>query len=136
MTILSEIEYLGELRTRSTHLRSGEQIVTDAPPDNNGKGAYFSPTDMLANSLGTCMITLMGIAANTHQIGLGKIHASIVKEMASNPRRVSRISVELKIENKGFSEKERQILETAAITCPVAKSIHPDIVQDIHFEYV
>lgn len=134
--MLSEIEYLGELRTRSTHLRSGEQIVTDAPPDNQGKGAYFSPTDMLANSLGTCMITLMGIAANNHGIELGSIQAGIIKEMASNPRRVSRIAVSLTVEDKNFTEKEKQILEVAALTCPVAKSIHPDIDQDVSFKYV
>ncbi|MEZ4800350.1 MAG: OsmC family protein [Flavobacteriales bacterium] len=122
-----EISYLGDLQTESTHLKSGNKVITDAPVDNNGKGSAYSPTDLLCNALASCMITLMGIAAASHNIQLGKIDAKITKTMASNPRRVSEIKIEMIAENKSYSEKEKTILENAANTCPVAKSIHPDI---------
>ncbi len=135
MTILSTIKYLGGLRTESVHRKSGEHITTDAPTDNNGKGAFFSPTDMVANSLGTCMITLMGIHADKNDIQLGSIAANIKKEMASNPRRIGKIVVDLSIEDLNYSAREKEILENAARTCPVAKSIHPDIKQEVTFEF-
>jgi len=133
--ITSKVEYTGHLMTSATHVNSGEKIITDAPVDNNGKGAYFSPTDLLATSLASCMLTLMGIHAEKNKIKLGKIDVEVTKIMASTPRRVGGIRIHMKIEDNGYTESERGILETAALTCPVAKSLHPDIEQDIAFTY-
>ena len=127
--------YLGALRTEATHQLSGKKIITDAPPDNNGKGEAFSPTDLMAASLGSCMLTVMGIAARTHQIDMEGATIGITKLMASNPRKVSEIIIEFKIQGKNYSDKEKIILEKAALTCPVAKSLNPDIKQTIHFSY-
>ena len=127
--------YLGELRTEATHLKSGEKIITDAPPDNEGKGAYFSPTDLLATSLASCMLTIMGIAARTHQINIDNTQVLITKVMASDPRRISEIHFVFEMPKIHYSEKQRGILKNAALNCPVAKSLHPDIIQDVQFNY-
>lgn len=131
----SQIVYLGELRTESTHVQSGVKIKSDAPKDNQGKGEFFSPTDLLATSLGCCMLTIMGIAARTHQITMDGTKIKVTKIMASSPRRVSEIHVEFEMPHKNFSDKEMTILDNAARTCPVALSIHPDIKQLILFNY-
>jgi putative redox protein len=130
------INYEGNLRNRAVHLQSSNELITDAPTDNHGKGEAFSPTDLLCTSLASCMITLMGIAAESKGIVVGSISADIEKVMYSEPRRVGEIHINLAIENKGYSEKERSILENAAKTCPVAKSIHPEIKQVVDFSYV
>ncbi len=130
-----KVVYEGGLRNRATHVRSGNTLMTDAPPDNNGKGEAFSPTDLLCTSLAACMITLMGIAAASKEIATGKIEAEIEKVMAADPRRVSKIIIAFKIEDKNYTEREKSILENAALTCPVAKSLHPDISQNISFQY-
>ena len=135
MAILSQIIYKGDLRTEAEHLASGVKIISDAPVDNHGKGEAFSPTDCVSTSLAQCMITLMGIAANNHEISLGKIAAEVTKTMASDPRRISVIKVDVKIENLNYSNKDKTILEKAALTCPVAKSLSPDVIQDITFIY-
>jgi putative redox protein len=127
--------YLGDLRTEATHLRSGEKVLTDAPPDNQGKGAYFSPSDLLAASLGSCMLTIMGIAARTHGINIDKAEVRITKIMASDPRRVSEIQIIFDMPARHYSDREKSILSNAAINCPVAKSIHPDIKQQLTFNY-
>lgn len=132
---ISRINYLGALRTEATHLRSGQKIITDAPTDNQGKGEAFSPTDLLATSLGSCMVTIMGIAANSHGIELGNIQISIEKYMASAPRRVEKIRVVLKIQDLNYDDHQKKLLETAGRNCPVAKSLHPDLVQDVEFIY-
>lgn len=129
------VTYQGELRNRAEHIQSGNTLITDAPTDNHGKGEAFSPTDLLCTSLASCMITLMGITANSKGIHLGKVEASIEKVMYSEPRRVGEIHIHLMVENKEYSDKEKAILENAALTCPVAKSIHPDIKQEISFSY-
>ena len=100
MTKISEIVYKGNLRAVSRHLQSGEEITTDAPTDNHGRGEAFSPTDLVSTALGNCMVTIMGIIANTHSFELGNIKASIHKIMDSNPRRIKEIKVELNIEDK------------------------------------
>lgn len=130
-----KVEYKGELRNEATHIKSGNQLTTDAPTDNNGRGEAFSPTDLLCTSLATCMITLMGIAAQSKDIVLGNVNAEIEKVMGSDPRRVIRIEILLKVQNLNYSEREKAILENAAKTCPVAKSLHPDIEQNVRFEY-
>lgn len=125
--------YIGELRTEATHVKSQEKIMTDAPPDNQGKGEFFSPTDLLAASLGSCMATLMGIASRTHQINIDGTELRITKIMASNPRRVAEVQIDFDMPDIQYSEKEKAILVNAAKTCPVALSLHPDLKQTIQF---
>ena len=133
--ITLETKYQGELRAVSKHVRSGTELITDAPVDNEGKGASFSPTDLLATALGTCMITVMGIAARKHRINIDGARLEIVKLMSLQPRKVSAIQINILMPDIHYSEEERQILEVAGTTCPVALSLHPDLKQDIHFIY-
>jgi putative redox protein len=135
MAILSQIIYKGDLRTEAEHLASGVKIITDAPTDNHGKGQAFSPSDLVSTALAQRMITLMGIAANNHQIKLEKIEAEVTKTMGTDPRRITIIKVDFKIEDLNYTVKEKTILERAALTCPVAKSLSPDVHQDITFSY-
>ena len=127
--------YLGELRTEARHRLSGTTLLTDAPPDNQGKGESFSPTDLLAGALGSCMLTIMGIAARTHNITIEGTEIAITKIMASNPRRVSEVVVEFQMPKRAYTEKDRAILEHASRTCPVALSLHPDLIQTVKFNY-
>lgn len=129
----SSIVYKGNLRTELTHLRSGETVVTDAPVDNNGKGEAFSPTDLASTALGACMVTIMGIAARNHEMNIDGTKLEITKHMASNPRRISAIDVNVIMPDHIYTDKERKILEHAGRTCPVAMSLHPDIKQNITF---
>lgn len=127
--------YLGELRTRAKHVRSGQEIITDAPPDNKGKGEAFSPTDLLATSLGSCMITIMGIAAREHGFDMDGTTARIWKIMESNPRRVGEVKIELTFPPNNYSDKEKKIIERSAFTCPVYLSLHPDLKKTITFNF-
>ena len=131
----SSIIYLGELRTEAVHTLSGKKLNTDAPLDNQGKGESFSPTDLLATSLGTCMLTIMGISAQTHGFSIDGTKVAITKIMGANPRRVVEIVVELTFPHNSYSAKERKLLELAAKECPVANSLHPDLKQTIKFEF-
>jgi putative redox protein len=131
----SKIVYTSNLRTEATHLKSGKTITTDAPVDNNGKGEAFSPTDLLATSLGCCMVTIMGIVANNNNINIDGTSLEITKVMESNPRRVSEVIVEFKMNGNTYSDKEKQLLENAARTCPVAKSLNPELKQTVIFNY-
>lgn len=131
----SKITYTGGLRTSSIHLKSGNEIITDAPVDNQGKGEAFSPTDLLATSLGNCMLTIVGIAANAHGFTIDGATAEITKIMGENPRRVTEIVVDLQFPSHNYSEKEKQLIERSARACPVAQSLHPDIHQNITFKY-
>jgi putative redox protein len=132
---ISKIIYKGNLRTEASHLASGKTLITDAPVDNNGKGEAFSPTDLLATSLGSCMLTIMGIASEKHKINMEGTSLEITKIMASEPRRVAEIIVEFTMPKNNFSEKDKKILENAALTCPVAKSLSPDLKQIVIFNY-
>jgi len=125
----STVVYNGELRTTCTHLQSGNHFETDAPVDNNGKGERFSPTDLLATSLGTCMITVMGIKARTMGFDLDDVKIEVLKIMKADPRRVGGINLTFHIPSKlvEIEEKTRNILKNTGETCPVIKSIHPDI---------
>jgi putative redox protein len=127
--------YTGELRTQSTHLKSGNQLITDAPVDNNGKGEAFSPSDLLCTSLGACMLTIMGMVADRHGINIRGTEIRVTKVMAANPRRVSEIHLEFDMPEISYSDKEKQLLENAAHTCPVRYSIHPDIEVKAAFNY-
>lgn len=132
----SKVIYEGDLRTVATHLQSGSVIETDAPIDNHGKGERFSPTDLVATALASCMCTLMGIAANTHSIKLGKIECTVEKIMAANPRRIGEIKMELTLQNANYTDKEKKILEAAAMTCPVFQSLHPDLKKTVSFHWL
>lgn len=132
-----EIKYLGDLRTESTHVRSGQKLITDAPVDNNGKGEAFSPTDLLVTALATCMVTVMGIASREHQINMDDITCTVVKIMAADPRRVSEIQIEFNFpKEQKYTDREKAILERSARTCPVAQSVHPDLIQNVVFNFV
>ena len=124
--------YLGGLRTEATHLQSKTKIITDAPTDNKGKGEAFSPTDLLAESLAGCMLTTMGIAADVHGIDIDGTECEVTKIMAANPRRVAEVVTNLKFP-KTYTDKEKEILERAALTCPVAVSLHPDVIKTVDF---
>jgi len=125
----STVIYNGGLRTTCTHLRSGNSFETDAPVDNNGKGARFSPTDLMATSLATCMITVMGIKARTMGFDLDNVKIEVLKIMKADPRRVGGIELTFQFPDtlKNVDEKTKTILKNPGINCPVYKSIHPDI---------
>lgn len=130
----SLVKYVGELRTEATHLQSGTLINTDAPKDNHGKGEAFSPTDLVATALASCMISIMGIVAMKEGFTTidGAI-AEVTKVMYAEPRRIGEIHVKITFPKKNFSEKEKKMYEHAAYTCPVAKSLHPDLKQVVEF---
>jgi putative redox protein len=127
--------YPGELRTEATHLASGMRLVTDAPLDNNGRGEAFSPTDLVCTALGSCMMTIMGMVANRHDLDLAGTQIEITKIMAANPRRIAEVVLQFTLPPNNFSDKDRALLEHAARTCPVALSLHPDLRQTLHFVY-
>lgn len=129
--------YLGELRTEATHLQSGTIIITDAPTDNNGKGEAFSPTDLVAAALGSCMMTIMGIVARRDGIDLKGSQMEITKVMSAEPpRKIAKVVVKLSmLTDTELNEVNKAKLERAAYTCPVALSLHPDIEQAITFEW-
>ncbi len=131
----SKIEYLGGLRTRATHIKSGQHFITDAPVDNKGKGEAFSPTDLLATSLGACMVTIIGIAAAEHGFNIDGTEVKVTKIMESNPRRVGEVVVQFIFPKNNYTDKQKRMIENAAYTCPVAKSLHPDLKQTISFEF-
>ena len=130
-----ESSYLGELRVSSTHLASNTEIITDAPVDNNGKGDSFSPTDLVATALGTCMITVMGIYAEKNGILMPNVYSRTNKVMSSRPRKISKLKIEIIFEGNQLSELEKQSLINVALNCPVAKSLHPDLKQEIEFNF-
>lgn len=125
----STVVYEGELRTTCTHLRSNSAFETDAPVDNNGKGERFSPTDLLATSLGTCMITVMGIKARSMGFDLNGISVEVEKLMKPDPRRVAGINLIFHIPEQlaSIDNRSRDILKQVGHNCPVMKSIHPEI---------
>lgn len=129
------VKYLGDLRTAAVHLKSGTSLTTDAPIDNNGKGESFSPTDLTAVALASCMLTVMGIAARKHGIIFNSALVSVKKHMVESPRRIAKIAVEIQIKDEHFTVHQMKLLETAAINCPVAKSLHPEMIQEIAFIY-
>ena len=131
----SKVEYLGDLRTRATHLQSGIEIITDAPLDNQGRGEAFSPSDLCATSLASCMMTIMGISARSRELDITGARAEVTKIMAANPRRIARVEIRLIMPKRDFSERDRQLLETAGRTCPVALSLGDGVEQVVEFEW-
>lgn len=128
-------QYQGSLRTRATHLKSGNSIITDAPPDNNGKGEAFSPTDLVCAALSSCMMTLMGILAEREGIDLTGLKSDVVKIMASNPRKIAEIQISFHHPNLIASDIQRKKLKNAALTCPVALSLSDQVKQTISFNW-
>ena len=135
MTITIESKYLGDLRTHSIHLKSGNELITDAPVDNNGKGEAFSPTDLLAASLATCMLTIMGIAAKKHGLAIEDTKCQVTKIMAANPRKIAEIVLQFDFPANQFSEEQKQILKDAAFSCPVALSLNADLKKTVSFNF-
>lgn len=132
----SQIIYEGNLRTVATHLQSGTVIETDAPTDNQGKGERFSPTDLVATALGNCMLTIMGIKARDMGLDFEGTTADVTKIMASEPRRIGGVKIMFHFtERLKVDEKQRTILERAAMTCPVIESLNKDIEKDINFNW-
>ncbi len=127
--------YLGDLRTQNIHLQSGCKIITDAPCDNRGKGEAFSPTDLLATSLGTCIMTIMGMKAMDNGIDLTGTEIEITKIMASDPRRVGEVILEFNFPKKSYSIEDRLLIESVTATCPVPLSVHPGLKQTIRFNW-
>ena len=127
--------YIGELRTQAIHVQSGEELLTDAPVDNQGKGEYFSPTDLVATAFASCILTIMGIIARRYEFNIEGTHVKSTKIMNVTPRRIGEIIVEIDFPNISYSDKEKALLEQAAKICPVALSLHPDIKQTILFNF-
>jgi putative redox protein len=128
--------YTGNLRTEATHLQSGTKLITDAPVDNQGKGEFFSPTDLVATSLGSCMITIMGIAAKTHGFNIEGASWTVTKIMADNPRRIGEIIVELTFPPNEYTDQQKRVIEHISRNCPVALSLHPDVKQTVRIDYL
>ena len=131
----SKVTYLGQLRTKNQHLKSGNTYTTDAPVDNNGKGEAFSPTDTVATGLANCMLTVMGIKAERMDVDMSGTTAEVTKIMASDPRRIAEIIINIDFPLQA-DEKTRSILEHTARTCPVMYSLHPDIKKVVTFNWL
>jgi len=130
--ITSTVEYLGDLRTKCTHLKSGTEILTDAPVDNKGKGEAFSPTDLVATAYASCMITIIGIYCNEHGINFKSAKANVQKIMESNPRRVGKIVIHLDLSGNNWTDLEAEKAIRAGKACPVAKTVSENV--EVEFE--
>lgn len=128
-------QYKGSLRTENTHSRSGNVVITDAPVDNQGKGEAFSPTDLVCTALSSCMITTMGILAQRENIDLSGLRTEVVKIMASNPRKIAEIQITLSDPALQATDVQKQKLKNAALTCPVALSLHDSVKQTVTFNF-
>ncbi|MFZ0632748.1 MAG: OsmC family protein [Acidobacteriaceae bacterium] len=129
-----KVEYQGDLHCRAVHGPSGTELNTDAPKDNQGRGESFSPTDLVATALATCMLTTMGILARTLAIDMAGATATVEKEMTPPPRRIQRLTARIHVP-KALSAEDQQKLERAAHTCPVKNSLHPDVEMPITFTW-
>lgn len=131
----ARIEYIGELKTKCTHLRSGQEIITEAPVDNNGKGEKFSPTDLMATSYVSCMVTIMGIYCDTNNIEFKHCTAELTKEMASGPRRISRLVIDYDLSGNDWTTEQKNKIIKAAEACPVAMSVSDDMEVLINYSF-
>jgi uncharacterized OsmC-like protein len=131
-----QTKYLGGLRTESVHLQSGSKLITDAPIDNQGKGEAFSPTDLLATAYGACVLTIMGIAAQTHGFSIEGAEIKTAKVMGTDPRRIVELITEIVLPHNNYSAKEKKIIELVAKECPVFNSLHPDLKKNVTFTYL
>jgi len=128
-----QTKYLGDLRTESVHLQSGNKLITDAPTDNQGRGEAFSPTDLLATAFGACVLTIMGIAAQTHGFDIDGTEIETTKVMGTEPRRIVELITTFKFPHNNYSAKHKKILELTAKECPVFNSLHPDIKKTVSY---
>jgi len=131
----AETIYIGGLRTKALHVRSGNILITDAPVDNQGKGEYFSPTDLIATALGSCILTTVGIVAGRENFNIDDTAIAITKIMADNPRRIGEIIVEINFPPNEYTDLQKKLIEATARGCPVARSLHPDVKQTMIFNY-
>ena len=131
----SKVFYQGNLRTKCVHLKSGNEIITDAPVDNFGKGEAFSPTDIVATALASCMVTVMAIKADQLNIDFKKINADVEKIMSSNPRRISEIKIKINLPVK-ISKKDKTIIERAGDNCPIHNSLNPKVKRTIKYNWI
>jgi len=127
--------YKGDLRTEMTHVRSGSVITTDAPPDNKGKGEFFSPTDLVASALGSCIFTIMGIAAREHGFTIDGASCAITKIMTDKPRKIGEIKIEFDFTGRNYTDKQKKILEYCVKTCPVALSLNESVFQNVTLKF-
>jgi uncharacterized OsmC-like protein len=134
MTTLTT-EYKGSLRTENTHTRSGSMVITDAPVDNQGKGEAFSPTDLVCTALSSCMLTTMGILAERENIDMRGMRTEVIKIMGSSPRKIAEIQVIMSHPNLIATDVQKQKLRNAALTCPVALSLHESVKQTITLNF-
>ncbi|MAC92291.1 MAG: osmotically inducible protein OsmC [Flavobacteriaceae bacterium] len=132
--MISTVKYIGDLRTEGIHISSSKKLVTDAPLDNQGKGEAFSPTDTVATGLASCILTILGIKARSVKINLNETFAEVKKIMGTKPRRIIEIKVDIYFQVI-VEPKLKLIFERAALSCPVANSLHPDINQNIRFHW-
>tara|TARA_A100001015_G_scaffold312935_1_gene419071 strand:- start:288 stop:692 length:405 start_codon:yes stop_codon:yes gene_type:complete len=133
--MISTVKYIGDLRTEGIHISSSKKLITDAPLDNQGKGEAFSPTDTVATGLASCILTILGIKARSFKINLNETFAEVKKIMGTKPRRIVEIKVDIYFQVI-VEPKLKLIFERAALTCPVANSLHPDINQNIMFHWL
>jgi uncharacterized OsmC-like protein len=127
----AKTKYTGDLRTEITHLRSGSVIITDAPVDNKGKGENFSPTDLVASALGSCIFTIMGIAAREHGFNIDGSSCKITKIMTESPRKIGEIKIDFDFTGHDFTDKQKKILEHCVKTCPVALTLNESVFQNV-----
>ncbi|MCX6333465.1 MAG: OsmC family protein [Bacteroidia bacterium] len=128
--------YKGDLRTEITHVRSGSVITTDAPVDNKGKGEFFSPTDLVASALGSCIFTIMGIAAREHDFLIDGAACAITKIMTEKPRKIGEIKIEFDFTGREYTDKQKKILEYCVKTCPVALSLNESLFQNVTLRFL
>ena len=131
----AKTKYLGDLRTEMTHVRSGTVVVTDAPVDNKGKGEYFSPTDLVASALGSCIYTIMGISAREHGFSIEGSSCRITKVMTDKPRKIGEIKIEIDLTANAYTDKQKIILEQCVKTCPVALSLNESVLQNVILKF-
>lgn len=129
--ITSQVYYEGDLKTRCLHYLSKSEIITDSPIDNKGEGRYFSPTDLFATSLASCILTIMGIIAKEHNFSIDGTFAEVTKIMQSEPRRIGEIIVKIYFPALSFTEKQKNLLQRAVDSCPIALSLNPEIKQNV-----
>jgi uncharacterized OsmC-like protein len=132
----AKTKYLGDLRTEILHVRSGSIITTDAPVDNKGKGENFSPTDMVASALGSCIFTIMGIAAREHSFSIDGSSCSITKIMTDSPRKIGEIRIEFDMTANEYTDKQKKILDHCVKTCPVSLSLNGSVFQNVTLKFV
>jgi uncharacterized OsmC-like protein len=131
----AKTKYLGDLRTELVHLRSGSVITTDAPVDNKGKGENFSPTDLVASALGSCIFTIMGMAAREHSFSIDGSTCVITKIMTENPRKIGELRIEFDLTGNEYNDKQKKIMEYCVKSCPVALSLNESVFQNVVLKF-